>query len=236
MPRVNGVDITQPESNRGGGFTGALMGIFRDRTRAQQQLQMMAYGSALDVASKAAEVEVTSDVSRKALAKDFKMIYSKHKKDVYYPDGHEKAGQLKHKAGDYKNPELASHVSEAGLESTPYGYKFSPSSLTKAEMMRRGVGPFEQYSAPTGGATTTSGPTKGKKKSAPVETPAPTMPVVNEAPQTVAQPNVGIRQPAPSKGGFKQPTLPGMGKVSRTPKKPTPPATGGLGMGDMPNA
>ena len=70
MPRINGVDITQPESSGGGGFTNALMGIFRDRTRAQRQLEMMAYGSALDVAAKAAETEVTADAAREAFVPD----------------------------------------------------------------------------------------------------------------------------------------------------------------------
>lgn len=245
MPKVNGVDITQPESGGGGGFTNALMGIFRERTRAQQQLNMMAYGSALDVAAKAAETEITADIGRKALVKDFKTIYKKRSKDVLYPEGHPRAGQVKHKAGDFVNPELAQHVSEAGLEATPYGYRFSPSSLTKVEKMRRGVGEFEQYKATApsqANVTTGAKKPRGSKKvtaAQPVETNAPVTPMVNESPQTIVPANTGNRAPEPSKGGFTQLELPfKKPRAPRTPKaKPaggTTPSSG-LGMGEMPS-
>lgn len=248
MARINGVDITEPRGSGGGGFTNALMGIFRDRSRAQQQLNLMAFGSALDVASKAAETEVVADVSRKALVKDFRTFNAKHTKDVLYPKGHPRAGEVKYKAGDYKHPELQKHVSEAGLEATPYGYRFSPSSLTKLEMARKGVGPFSEYGlAPTAGVKPTTGPAKprGRRGSAPAqpEQPAAT-PMVNDTTTPVAPANVGQRAPKPTKGGFTQPALPGMSRAGATkaakPKKaPKVAPTGGtsnIGMGEMPSA
>lgn len=249
MARINGVDITEPRGSGGGGFTNALMGIFRDRSRAQQQLNLMAFGSALDVASKAAETEITGDIARKGLVKDFATIYAKHKKDVLYPKGHPRAGEVKYKAGDYKHPELAKHASEAGLEKTPSGNtEFSPSSLSKLELAKKGVGPFSEYGlAPTAGVKPTTGPAKprGRKGSAPAQPEQPVAtPMVNDTTTPVAPANVGQRAPKPTKGGFTQPVLPGMSRAGATkaakPKKaPKVAPTGGtsnLGMGEMPSA
>lgn len=227
MAKVNGIDITEARSGGGGGIADQIMGVFRERSRAQRQLEMMAFGSALDVASKAAETEVTANIGREALVKDFQTFYEKDPSDPT----------------KFKNPELAKHISEAGLESTPYGYKFSPSSLTKVEKMRRGVGEFEQYKAPVTGVTPTTGaekPRKGGSKS--VKGPV-AAPVVNEAPQTIAPANVGVRAPRVTKGGYKQPALPGMARAGAKPAKskkaPKVAPTGGtptLGMGEMPSA
>ena len=250
MARINGVDITEPRSaGGGGGIANSIMGIFRDRSRAQQQLNIMAFGSALDVASKAAETEITADISRKALVKDFKTFNAKHTKDVLYPKGHPRAGEVKYKAGDYKNPELQKHVAEAGLEATPYGYRFSPSSLTKLEMARKGVGPFENMGlGPTAGVKPTTGPEKPRRSKGAPTTPATSTPVVNDTAANVAPANVGDRTPAASKGGFtpkvKQPALPGMARagsprVPATKKAAKPKPAGGsstLGMGEMPSA
>lgn len=213
--------MPEPSSSGGGSLSNQLMGIFRERSRQQQQLQMMAFGSALKVASDVTSTKLKGDEARKGLVKDFRTIYKK------YPQGHPRAGE-------YVNPELATHVSEAGMEVTPSGYRFSPSSLTKLEQMKKGVGAFEQYKASASGVTPTTGPEKpGQKgKQGPVTTP-----VVNEQPQTVTPPNVGNRGPRATKGGFTQPAM--FTKTGATTKAARPAAkkarTKNLGLGQTPN-
>lgn len=225
------MDMPMPESSGSGGgnLTNQLMGIFRERSRAQKQLELAAYGSAMNVASEVASEQLKGDVRREGLIKDFQAIYEKH------PEGHAQAGQ-------YVNPKLVQHVEEAGMELTPSGAKFSPSSLTKLELMRKGLGPFEQYKAPTAGATTSTGPEKpqGRKgKGTPKVTPT-----VNDQPQVLTPPNVGNRAPRPSKGGYTQPAMftkagnvtkaAAPVKKARAPRAPRA-GSSNLGLGQTPN-
>lgn len=189
MPNINGVDIVEPQSGGGNKLMSAIGGFVNRRIRARQRQNEMVFQTMLRVAGDAASTEAKTDVAREALVKDFGTIYAR------YPKGHERAGE-------YVNPELATHTNEAGLEAVPSGYKWSPSSLTKLDQAKKGVGPFAQYNTPAAGVVPTSGPKKPKKnksasnkgKATPAPAPANTA-TINDTEQVINPPNVGNRAP-----------------------------------------
>lgn len=170
--------MPEPTGSAGGSLTNSLMGIFRERTRAQKQLELMAYQSAMGVAANVAKTKLGGQALTEAMKEHYETAYD---------------------SGTWRNPQaqktFQAHLEGAGVK------RFGVSGFEAQAIGNypRAERTKEEEQAP--------GTPKVKRRKVGGEPTTPPAPVVNEAAQTVVPPNVGQRAPKASKGGFVQPAL-----------------------------
>jgi hypothetical protein len=75
MAEIRGMQMPEPSSGGGGGLTNQLMGIFRERSRAQRQLELMAYQSAMNVAGSVAKTKLGSEAISEAMQGHYERVF-----------------------------------------------------------------------------------------------------------------------------------------------------------------
>lgn len=202
MPKINGVDITEPRGSSGGGFTDAIMGIFRDRTRAQQQLNMMAYGSALDVAAHVTKTELGGEAISKATQAHYDRMFGADPNSPWKSKKAQKAAQRQ--LSDFGLKSMSPDKVE--LQSVGQVINIGKGGESKA---KQGPNFAKQKGDGEGEGGSNIVPKPGPQPSAPSNaqyfrgsgTPSYT-PMVNETSTPINPANTGKRTPSPSKGGF----------------------------------
>lgn len=220
MARISGMEMPEPTSGTGGGFTNALMGIFRERTRAQKQLELMAYQSAMGVAAHTAKVKLGGMAASEAMKEHYELAHD----PTQFRSEEARLDFL----GNLRSGGIA-EVGASGLKAQRVG-----------RVIQEGGKPSKKTAAPVmGGNKPAQGkPTDPNKPRGGARTQAIPTPAVNEQPQVVSAPNVGNRAPKASKGGYKQEALfTPAGNVTKAAKpKTAKPRVKKPGMGETPSA
>lgn len=185
MAEIRGMQMPEPSSGGGGSLTNQIMGIYRERTKAQRALEMMAYQSAMNVAGHVAKTKLGAEALGEA---DIE-----HTKRIFNPATWGDEAWAK-KAAEVRQKQYE----EAGIRDI---------SGTKLAYQSRGtVGYTPKETTPEKDRMSTDA-AKMFMRNIPT-TEAPETPTVNDQPQTITTPNVGNRRPNASKGGYKKPPMP----------------------------